>query len=104
MARVVQSKLNQWRTLVRQPKFLFGWPTWSVLRVVRQAALYLSIAMSPIGVANAGTPRQIYESCIAAVTEKYKDTCWRLDLMERTILFECTPQLLALLRSMPPVA
>ncbi|CAN7311668.1 hypothetical protein [Mesorhizobium caraganae] len=68
-----------------------------------KAALYLSIAMSsPIGVADAGTPQHIYESCIGDATKEFQDICWPADRIEKVILLECRAQLLGLLRSMPP--
>ncbi|ESY37874.1 hypothetical protein X747_24700 [Mesorhizobium sp. LNJC384A00] len=70
---------------------------------MNKAALCLSIAMaSPIGVADAGTPQQIYESCIGDATKEFQDICWPADQIEKVILLECRAQLLALLRSMPP--
>ncbi|MDX8521132.1 hypothetical protein [Mesorhizobium dulcispinae] len=51
--------------------------------------------------ASAQTPREAYEGCLSTGFDKFKDLCEPADLVARTIAFECNPQLLDLIRSLP---
>jgi hypothetical protein len=69
---------------------------------MRAAALLLVVGAISIGTATAETPKETYEVCLAMSEIKFKDLCQRPDLVVRRIVFECSPELLALERSMPP--
>ncbi|TIU08478.1 MAG: hypothetical protein E5W44_18805 [Mesorhizobium sp.] len=69
-----------------------------------KAWVYVLIAAGmSICAANAETPREAYEACLSAGFEKFKDLCEPADLIARTIGFECNPQLLELISSLPPL-
>ena len=68
-----------------------------------KAAVYiLVVAAISIDTATAETPKGSYEVCLAIAESKFKDLCERPALVVKRIVFECRPQLLALIRSMPP--
>ncbi|RRH91907.1 hypothetical protein EH240_31685 [Mesorhizobium tamadayense] len=69
-----------------------------------KAAIHLSVvAAMLIGTANAETPREAYEGCLAATMDRILPTvCGREDVIAKMIIYECTPQLLTLVQSMPP--
>lgn len=68
-----------------------------------RAALYLSIVgMVSVDAANAETPKEAYEGCLSAGTAKFTDLCEPADLVARAIVFECNPQLLTMMLSLPP--
>ena len=69
---------------------------------MRAAVYLLVVAAISVRAATAETPKEAYESCLATAENKFKDRCQRADLVVSRIIFECSPQLLALLRSMPP--
>lgn len=69
-----------------------------------RAAVYLwVVAAISVGTANAQTPLEAYEGCVAATLDRTVPTnCGRVEVIARNIVFQCTQQLLTLVQSMPP--
>lgn len=79
-------------------------------RMVTRAALCLlaveavsfgSAEAETLREAEAETLREAYDACLAATIPKFEHVCGRADLIARDIIFECSPQLLEILRSAP---
>jgi hypothetical protein len=68
---------------------------------MRAAAYLLVIAAVSSGTAEAETPREAYDACLAATIPKFEHVCGRADLIARDIIFDCSPPLLTILRSTP---
>lgn len=70
--------------------------------MMRAAAAYLLVvAAVSSGTAEAETPREAYDACLAATIPKFEHVCGRADLIARDIIFDCSPPLLTILRSTP---
>lgn len=67
----------------------------------RAALCLLAVEAVSFGSAEAETLREAYDACLAATIPKFEHVCGRADLIARDIIFECSPQLLEILRSAP---
>lgn len=65
------------------------------------AICLLVVAAVSSGTAEAETLREAYDACLAATIPKFEHVCGRADLIARDVIFECSPELLAILRSIP---
>ena len=62
------------------------------------------LRMASAGSAHDETPKESYETCLAATMDRLLPTvCGRADVIARTIVFQCNQQLLALVGSKPSV-
>lgn len=69
---------------------------------MKAVAFSLLAVASTIGADAADTSKQdAFEGCLSAGIAKFKNLCEPADLLARAIVFECNPQLVDLVISMP---
>lgn len=73
--------------------------------IMKKAATPVFLALMSVGAASADVKpneaKESYENCLIAGMVKFKDLCEPADQVAKAVVFQCNPQLVDLMRSLP---